>query len=163
MSSFNQVIVIGNLGQDPEIKSFQNGDRIANFSLATSESWTDKQSGERRERTEWHRVVIQGDGLVRVVESYLRKGGKVMVRGKLQTRKWTDSSGTERYATEIVVGVRGELVMLGAAQGIRGQQENEGSPAGGGAAGSGAGQAAADRVAKQRDGMPDYMDDDVPF
>src|SRR6266478_1928253 len=100
--SVNKVILIGNLGRDPEIRSTQNGTRIANLSLATSESWRDKNSGERKERTEWHRVVIFDDKLVEVVEKYLKKGAKIYVEGALQTRKWTDQSGAEKYSTEIV-------------------------------------------------------------
>lgn len=115
MASVNKVILIGNLGQDPEIKSFQNGGRIANLRLATSESWKDRTTGERKERTEWHSVVIQGDGLVGVVERFLRKGSKVYIEGKLQTRKWQDASGNDRYTTEVSVGMNGALTMLDAA------------------------------------------------
>lgn len=101
--SVNKVILIGNLGADPEIRTTSNGDRIANLRLATSESWRDKSSGERKERSEWHRVVIFNDALAKVAESYLRKGSKVYVEGSLQTRKWTDQSGAERYSTEVVL------------------------------------------------------------
>jgi single-strand DNA-binding protein len=112
-ASLNKAIVIGNLGKDPEIRSFQNGGRAASFSLATSESWKDKETGERKERTEWHRVSILNDGLVTVAEKYLRKGSKVYVEGRMETRKWTDREGVERYSTEIVLRpYRGELVML---------------------------------------------------
>lgn len=113
MASVNKVIIIGNLGADPEVKSFQNGGKIANLRIATSESWKDKTSGERKERTEWHSVTISGDGLVGVAERYLRKGSKVYLEGKLQTRKWQDASGADRYSTEVVVGgIGGSLVML---------------------------------------------------
>jgi single-strand DNA-binding protein len=115
--SVNKVIVIGNLGQDPEVKSFQNGGRIANLRIATSESWKDKQTGERKERTEWHSVVLQSDGLVGVAERFLRKGSKVYVEGQLRTRKWQDQSGADRYSTEIAVGVGGSLTMLDGAPG----------------------------------------------
>ncbi len=116
--SVNKVILIGNLGADPEIKSFQSGGRIANLRLATSESWKDKATGEKKERTEWHSVTINSDGLVGVVERYLRKGSKVYIEGKLQTRKWTDKDGGDRYSTEVVVGgIGGSLVMLDGAQG----------------------------------------------
>lgn len=115
--SVNRVIIIGNLGADPEVKSFQNGGRIANLRIATSESWKDKQSGERKERTEWHSVTVQGDGLVGVVERFLRKGSKVYIEGKLQTRKWQDQSGNDRYSTEVVVGMGGALTMLDGPQG----------------------------------------------
>jgi single-strand DNA-binding protein len=111
--SVNKVILVGNLGRDPEIRSTQDGMRIANLSLATSESWRDKNSGERREKTEWHRVVIFDERLVEVAEKYLRKGSKIFVQGQLQTRKWTDQSGQERYTTEVVLTrFRGELTML---------------------------------------------------
>lgn len=110
--SVNKVILVGNLGADPEIKSFQNGSRIANLRIATSERWNDRATGERRERTEWHSVVLQGDGLARVAEQYLRKGSKVYIEGQLQTRKWQDRDGNDRYTTEVSVGVRGTLTML---------------------------------------------------
>jgi single-strand DNA-binding protein len=112
-SSLNKAIVIGHLGKDPEIRSFQNGGRAANLSIATSESWKDKDSGERKERTEWYRVSILSDGLVTVAEKYLKKGGKVYVEDKLETCKWTDRDGTERYTTEIVLRpYSGELILL---------------------------------------------------
>ena len=118
MASVNKVILIGNLGADPEVKSFQNGGKICNLRIATSESWKDKNSGERKERTEWHTVTISGDGLVGVAERYLRKGSKVYIEGKLQTRKWQDASGADRYSTEVVVGgIGGSLVMLDGAKG----------------------------------------------
>ncbi len=101
--SINKVILVGNVGQDPEIRSTQDGREIANFSLATSESWKDKNSGEKKEKTEWHRVVIFSPGLVGIVKNYVKKGSKIYLEGSLQTRKWTDSSGTEKYTTEIVL------------------------------------------------------------
>jgi single-strand DNA-binding protein len=111
--SVNKVILIGNLGADPEIRTLNSGDRVANLRLATSETWRDRQSGERRERTEWHRVVIFNDNLVKVVENYLKKGSKVYVEGALQTRKWTDNAGAEKFSTEVVLQkFRGELTML---------------------------------------------------
>ena len=111
--SVNKVILIGNLGADPEIRTLNSGDRVANLRIATSESWRDRASGEKKERTEWHRVVIFNDNLVKVAESYLRKGSKVYVEGALQTRKWTDQSGQEKYSTEVVLQkFRGELTML---------------------------------------------------
>ena len=113
--SVNKVILVGNLGRDPEIRSTQDGTRVANLSLATSESWRDKNSGERREKTEWHRVVVFNERIVDVAEKYLHKGSKVYVEGQLQTRKWTDQSGQEKYTTEIVLQrFRGELTMLDA-------------------------------------------------
>ena len=111
--SVNKVILIGNLGADPEVRSFQNGGKVCNLRLATSETWKDKSSGERKERTEWHTVAIFNDGLVRVAEQYLKKGSKVYIEGQLQTRKWQDQSGADRYSTEIVLqGFGGTLVML---------------------------------------------------
>ena len=99
----NRATIIGNLGKDPEVRTSQGGDKIVSFSVATTESWKDRSSGERRERTEWHRVVIFGNGLADIADRYLRKGSKVMVEGALQTRKWTDQQGVERYSTEIVL------------------------------------------------------------
>jgi single-strand DNA-binding protein len=111
--SVNKVILIGNLGRDPEVRSFQNGGRVANLSVATSESWRDKASGERKERTEWHRVVIFNENLAKIAEQYLKKGAKVYLEGQLQTRKYTDQQGQERFSTEVVLQqYRGELTML---------------------------------------------------
>ena len=101
--SLNEVTLIGHLGKDPEVRTMQTGDRVANMTIATSESWKDKQSGERRERTEWHRITIFNPGLVTLAENYLRKGAKVLVRGSLRTRKWQDQSGADRYTTEITL------------------------------------------------------------
>ena len=131
--SVNKCIIIGNLGQDPEVKSFQNGGRIANLRIATSEQWKDRASGERKERTEWHSVTIQGDGLVGVVERFLRKGSKVYIEGKLQTRKWQDQSGADRYSTEVVVGMGGALTMLDGPNGGNSTgNSNQGGSSGGG-------------------------------
>jgi single-strand DNA-binding protein len=111
--SVNKVILVGNLGRDPEIRSTQDGTRVANFTMATSENWRDKNTGERREKTEWHRIVIFNERLVDVAEKYLHKGSKVYIEGQLQTRKWTDQSGQEKYTTEVVLTrFRGELTML---------------------------------------------------
>ncbi|MBV8120801.1 MAG: single-stranded DNA-binding protein [Alphaproteobacteria bacterium] len=116
--SVNKVILVGNLGADPEIRSTQDGTRIANLRVATSESWRDRVSGERKERTEWHRVVIFNDRLADIAEKYLRKGSKVYLEGALQTRKWTDNSGQDRYTTEVVLTrFRGELTMLDGGRG----------------------------------------------
>ena len=113
MASVNKAILVGHLGKDPEIRATNNGDKIANLSVATSESWRDKVSGERKDKTEWHKVVIFNEGLAKVAESYLRKGSKVYIEGALQTRKWTDKDGVEKYSTEIVLQKhRGELVLL---------------------------------------------------
>src|SRR5476649_1998789 len=111
--SVNKVILVGNLGRDPEIRTTQDGKEIANITLATSESWKDRNTGERREKTEWHRIVVFNDGLIGVIKNYLHKGSKIYVEGALQTRKWTDQSGVEKYSTEVVVNVGGTMQMLG--------------------------------------------------
>ena len=162
--SVNKVILIGNLGADPEVRNMQDGRPVVNLRLATSESWRDKATGERRERTEWHRVVIFNEGLARIAEQYLRKGSKIYVEGQLQTRKWTDQNGQDRYTTEVVLqGFKGELTMLdsraGAGAGAGGGfGDSGGFGAGGGmdapAQGSGGGQ--------PKDFSRD-LDDDVPF
>ncbi|MEX0348455.1 MAG: single-stranded DNA-binding protein [Paracoccaceae bacterium] len=127
--SVNKVILIGNLGRDPEVRSFQNGGKVCNLRIATSETWKDRNTGERRERTEWHSVAIFNEGLVRVAEQYLRKGSKVYVEGQLQTRKWQDQSGQDRYSTEVVLqGFGSTLTML------------DGRGEGGGGGGYGGGQ-----------------------
>src|ERR1700744_3778513 len=111
--SVNKVILVGNLGRDPEVRNTQDGSKIVNLALATSETWNDRQSGERKEKTEWHRVVIFNDRVADVAEKYLKKGAKIYVEGALQTRKWTDQSGQERYSTEVVIGrFNGQLTML---------------------------------------------------
>ena len=134
--SVNKVILIGNLGRDPEIRSTQDGSRLANMSLATSETWRDKNSGERRERTEWHRVVIFDERLVEVAEKYLRKGSKVYLEGQLQTRKWTDQQGAERYSTEVVLQrFRSALTMLDTR--ASGESGGYGGASSGGASGGG--------------------------
>lgn len=142
--SVNKVILVGNLGRDPEVRFANDGSKIVNMSLATSESWKDRQSGERRERTEWHRVVIFNERLADVAERFLRKGSTVYVEGALQTRKWTDQSGVEKYTTEVVLQrFRGELTMLGSRGGEGasggyggGDDYGQGSTAGGGFSGS---------------------------
>ena len=118
MSSVNKVILVGNLGRDPEVRHTQDGKPIANLSIATSETWRDRATGERKEKTEWHRVVIFNEGLAKVAESYLRKGSTVYIEGQLQTRKWTDKDGVEKYSTEVVLqGFNSALVMLGGKDG----------------------------------------------
>jgi single-strand DNA-binding protein len=117
MPGINKAFIVGRLGKDPEIKSFSNGGRIANFSVATSEEWKSKDTGEKQSRTEWHNITVQGDGLVGVVERFLKKGSEVSVVGKIQTRKWQDKDGQDRYTTEIVVGMGGELALIGGAKG----------------------------------------------
>jgi single-strand DNA-binding protein len=129
MNSVNKVIIVGNLGADPEVKSFANGGRICNMRIATSENWTDKQTGERKERTEWHTVSIRSDGLVGVAERFLRKGSKVYIEGKLETRKWQDQQGSDRYSTEVVLnGPGATLVMLDGAQGGERQPKQSAEP-----------------------------------
>ncbi|HWI29421.1 MAG TPA: single-stranded DNA-binding protein [Stellaceae bacterium] len=160
--SVNKVILIGNLGRDPEIRSTQDGTRIANLSVATSENWRDKATGERKERTEWHRVVIFNDRLVEVVEKYLKKGAKVYLEGALQTRKWTDNSGQERYTTEVVLQrYRGELTMLDGRSGGGGEGYGEEPPAeeyasAGGRSSGGGGRA-------ERRAPVQELDDEIPF
>jgi single-strand DNA-binding protein len=150
--SVNKVILVGNLGRDPEVRSTQDGSKMANFSLATSDTWRDKASGERRERTEWHRVVIFNDRLVDVAEKYLRKGSKVYVEGQLQTRKWTDQGGQERSTTEVVLTrFRGELTML----------DGRGGAAAGDAGGISEGPADAPAAPSRAGGGE--LDDDIPF
>jgi single-strand DNA-binding protein len=123
--SVNKVILIGNLGADPEVRSMQDGNKVVNLRIATSESWKDRASGERKERTEWHRVVIFNERLAEVAERYLRKGSKVYVEGQLQTRKWTDQQGVEKYTTEVVLSrFRGELTMLDGRGGAGGGMED---------------------------------------
>jgi single-strand DNA-binding protein len=172
--SVNKVILIGNLGQDPEVKSFQNGGRIANLRIATSENWKDKATGERKERTEWHTVVLQSDGLVGVAERYLRKGSKVYIEGSLRTRKWQDQSGNDRYSTEVSVGgIGGVLTMLdGAPGGGGGGQRGGGGDWGSGASGgastgsssSGGGSSGGGSSWNQGGGSSaDDLDDDIPF
>jgi len=114
--SVNKVILVGNVGRDPEIRSFQNGGRVASFSVATSENWKDKSTGERKEKTEWHRISILNDKLVEIVERYVKKGSKLYLEGQLETRKWTDKDGQEKYTTEVVLRpFRGDLTMLDSA------------------------------------------------
>lgn len=128
--SVNKVILVGNLGRDPEVRTTQDGQKIVQLSLATSESWNDRASGERKERTEWHRVVIFNDRLADIAERFLRKGRKVYVEGALQTRKWTDQSGQEKYTTEVVIGrFRGELTLLDSAGGEQGAEGRSSGPA----------------------------------
>ncbi len=125
--SVNKVILVGNLGKDPELRSMQNGGRVCNLTVATSENWKDKSTGERKEKTEWHRVVIFNDNLSQIAEKYLRKGSKVYIEGALETRKWTDNSGQEKYTTEIVLKqYRGELTMLEGRGGEGGSQGSYG-------------------------------------
>ncbi|MBK5912464.1 single-stranded DNA-binding protein [Rhodothalassium salexigens] len=172
--SVNKVILVGNLGRDPEVRTMQNGGKVVNLSLATSESWNDRQTGERREKTEWHRVVIFDDRLAETAERYLRKGSKVYVEGQLQTRKWQDQSGQDRYSTEVVLQrFRGTLTMLdGRAQGGQGggqsggyDQGGSGGPGGPGGQGYGAGDYGQQGGGfDQRPGdLSSDLDDEIPF
>jgi single-strand DNA-binding protein len=157
--SVNKVILVGNLGKDPESRSMQSGDKVVNLSIATSESWKDKSSGERKEKTEWHRVVIWNQNIAKVAEDYLKKGSKVYIEGQLETRKWTDKDGVEKYSTEVVLRpYRGELTMLDTKSSGGGQsyQDNNDGGFGGGA------QRAAASGGGSRGPVND-MDDDIPF
>ena len=159
--SLNKVTLIGNLGNDPEIRSMNNGGKVATLSVATTESWKDKNSGEKREKTEWHRVVIFGDGLVRVAENYLKKGSKIYIEGSLQTRKWQDRDGNDKYTTEVVLqGFGGTLIML--------DSRGSGGSGGGGYnqdPGYGQGGGGGSRSASAQEGPSEKfdMDDDIPF
>jgi single-strand DNA-binding protein len=165
MASLNKVTIIGNLGRDPEVRTFQNGGKIVNLRVACSESWKDKTTGERKERTEWVSVAISNEGLAKVAEQYLRKGSQVYIEGKLETRKWQDQSGADRYSTEVVLRpYNGTLILLGSRQGGGGsgddggrgydQSPEEGS-SGSSAGSSGAG---AGRASRRSD-----LDDEIPF
>lgn len=169
--SVNKVIIVGNLGADPEVKSFQNGGRICNLRIATSEDWKDRTTGEKKERTEWHSVVLQSDGLVGVAERFLKKGSKVYIEGQLRTRKWQDQSGNDRYTTEISVsGFDGKLVMLDGARGGSGGGGNDGWS--GGSSGGGQGSGSSGQGGGNWSGgssgfgggdFDSDLDDDVPF
>ena len=183
--SVNKVILVGNLGRDPESRSFQNGGKVENLRIATSESWKDRNSGERKEKTEWHSVAIFNEGLANVAEKYLRKGSKVYIEGALQTRKWTDQAGVEKYSTEIVLqGFNSVLTMLDGAPGGGGAGggrssgggddwgasggddfSGQSSSRGGGAAGGGGGNfnSGGQKSGGFGGGFPDDLDDDVPF
>ena len=188
--SVNKVILVGNVGKDPEIRRTQDGRPIANLSIATSESWRDKATGEKKEKTEWHRVVIFSEPLCKIVEQYVKKGAKLYIEGALQTRKWTDQSGAEKYSTEVVLqGFNGSLTMLDGAGGGRGasgsmgMQESGGdydsggfgSSSGGGSSGGGSsgggysepkrggGKAASSNGGASKGGFDKALDDEIPF
>ncbi|MEJ6011780.1 single-stranded DNA-binding protein [Novosphingobium aquae] len=179
--SVNKVILVGNLGADPEVKSFQNGGKVCNIRIATSESWKDKNTGEKQERTEWHTVAIFGEGLAGVAERFLRKGSKVYIEGQLRTRKWQDAQGNDRYSTEVVLqGPGAVLTMLdgapGGGAGGGGGQRSGGGDWGGGSGGgqrSGGGQSggwnqggggsSGGSSAGGAGGFADDLDDDIPF
>ena len=158
--SVNKVILVGNLGKDPEIRTLNSGDKVANLRIATSETWRDKASGERKERTEWHSVVIFNDNLVKVAESYLKKGSKVYVEGALQTRKWNDNTGAEKYSTEIVLQkFRGELTMLDGRSGGGDSDRGESDYGGGGYSGG----APRTQSSGPRETFSADLDDEIPF
>ena len=174
--SVNKVIIVGNLGRDPEVRTFQNGGKVVNLNIATSETWRDKASGERKERTEWHRVSILNENLAKIAEQYLKKGSKVYIEGQLETRKWQDQSGAEKYTTEIVLRpFRGELTLLdgregGSAGGGGGYEDrggtyedNSGGPGRGGSAGGFGGGSSGGPSGGTSGGGRSDMDDEIPF
>ena len=170
--SVNKVILVGNLGKDPEIRTLNSGDKVANLRIATSETWRDRTSGERKEKTEWHQVVIFNENIVKVAESYLKKGSTVYVEGALQTRKYTDQSGAERYSTEIVLQkFRGELTMLGGRAGAESGAGEEGGYGGGRDYASGGGRGSGGDRGGFSPGRPGRggpkenfdLDDEIPF
>jgi single-strand DNA-binding protein len=178
--SLNKVMLIGNVGSDPEIRSFPSGGKVANFSLATSETWKDRNTGEKQERTEWHRIAIFNEGLIGVVESYVKKGAKLFVEGQVKTRKWQDQSGADRYSTEIVLqGPNGRLILLGdpsgsgsgsgsrgSGSGSRGSgsgSRGSGSGSSGGGWDQGGGSSGGGYGGSGYGGDYDDLDDDIPF
>lgn len=170
--SVNKVILVGNLGQDPEVRTFQNGGKVVNLRIATSESWRDKASGERKERTEWHTVAIFNENLGRIAEQYLKKGSKVYIEGRLETRKWQDQSGADRYSTEVVLRqFGGELTLLDGRDGGgggRGASDDRGyddAPSGGRSVGSssGGGASRGGYGGAPAGGGRNDMDDEIPF
>ena len=155
MAGVNKVIIVGNLGRDPEVRSFPNGGKVVNLRIATSETWRDKQSGERKERTEWHSVAIFNENLAKIAEQYLRKGSTVYIEGQLETRKWQDQSGADRYTTEVVLRqFNGTLTLLGGKDGGSDDRQQDQGSAGGGSQGYGGG--AVSRA-------DDYDQDSIPF
>ena len=165
--SVNKVILVGNVGNDPEIRTFGNGGKVANFSIATSEYWRDKQSGERKEKTEWHRVAVFNDGLVGVIERYVKKGSKLYIEGALQTRKWTDRDGNDKYTTEVVLqGFNGNLTMLdgrndGGARSGGGYNQDRGGNMDQGGNNQGGGQRSASAMEGPKENFD--LDDEIPF
>ncbi|HPF23878.1 MAG: single-stranded DNA-binding protein [Hyphomonas sp.] len=156
--SVNKVILVGNVGQDPEVRQFQNGGQVASFSLATSETWKDKSTGERKERTEWHRIAVFNEGLVRVVQNYVKKGSKLYIEGQLETRKWQDKDGQDRYTTEIVLrGFNSVLTMLDS------RGEGGGRSAGGDDFGGYSRGGARQMSGPQESFASHDLDDEIPF
>jgi len=159
--SVNKVILVGNLGREPEIRTMQDGNKVVNLSIATSESWKDRNTGERREKTEWHRVVIFNENLARVAEQYLRRGSKVYIEGQLQTRKWTDNQGLEKYTTEVVLQrFRGELTMLDSKSGGAG---GSGPDHGDYSSDYSSESDTSDKGGSHKQSYEKELDDDVPF
>ena len=163
--SVNKVILVGNVGQDPEVRQFQNGGQVCSFSLATSENWKDKNTGERREKTEWHRISVFSEGLVRVVQSYVKKGSKLYIEGQLETRKWQDQNGVDKYTTEVVLrGFGGTLTMLdsrnGEGGGQRGGYDQGGSSGYGNQGGNQGGPRQMEGPAQS---FSQDLDDEIPF
>ena len=162
--SVNKVILVGNLGRDPEIRSMQSGEEICQLSVATSDTWRDKASGERKERTEWHRVVIFNENLVKVAKQYLKKGSKIYIEGSLQTRKWTDKDGAEKFTTEVVLQrYRGELTMLDGRGEGGGASGSDDYGSGGGGSSGGYGGGSAGRPGGGAPPRRDDLDDEIPF
>lgn len=174
--SVNKVILVGNLGRDPEVRSFQNGGKVVNLRIATSETWRDRSSGERKERTEWHTVAIYNENLAKIAEQYLRKGSTVYIEGALETRKWQDQSGADRYSTEVVLRqFRGELTLLGGrgegggggagggGYDDRGGYDDYGSGSGGGQGGGGGSRGGYGGGSGGGGGRSSDMDDEIPF
>ena len=166
--SVNKVIIVGNLGRDPEVRSFQNGGKVVNLRIATSETWRDKNSGERKERTEWHSVAIFNENLARIAEQYLRKGSTVYIEGQLETRKWQDQSGQDRYTTEIVLRpYRGELTLLGGrgegGGGAPGGHDDDRGYGGGSGGGYGGGSSGGGSSGGGFGGGRSDLDDEIPF
>jgi single-strand DNA-binding protein len=170
MAGVNKVILVGRLGKDPESKTFANGGSVVNFTMATSETWRDKMSGERKEKTEWHNIVIRNENIGKIATQYLRKGSEVYIEGSISTRKWQDQNGADRYTTEIVIGpFKGELALIGGRDGggggsSRGSDDFGGGGYGGGApSGGGFGGGAPAGGGKRPGAFDDDLDDDVPF
>lgn len=162
--SVNKVILVGNLGRDPEIRSMQSGEEICQLSVATSDTWRDKASGERKERTEWHRVVIFNENLVKVAKQYLKKGSKIYIEGSLQTRKWTDKDGAEKFTTEVVLQrYRGELTMLDGRGDGGGASGGDDYGSGGGSSSGGYGGGSTGRSGGSSPPRRDDLDDEIPF
>ncbi|HEX8167279.1 MAG TPA: single-stranded DNA-binding protein [Beijerinckiaceae bacterium] len=162
--SVNKVILVGNLGKDPEVRRMGSGEPVVNLSVATSESWKDKSTGERKEKTEWHRVVIFNENIARIAEQYLKKGSKVYVEGQLQTRKWTDQSGQEKYSTEVVIQrFRGDLTLLDGRGGGSGEYEEGGQVSRGGDFGRSSPMERRPATVGAGGGRGGDLDDDIPF